>query len=61
MGNVIPLFPAVTDEHYEDGLMPCFIEAMQILWMKANAGDYEALGKVSESLLLYASTSLEAL
>lgn len=61
MSNVIPLFPAVTDKEYEDCLMPYFIEAMQILWVKANAGDQEALVRVSESLLLYASASLEVL
>lgn len=61
MSNVIPLFPAVTDEHYEDLIMPALIEAMQMLWAAADAGQYEDICKISKSLLLYVYSSMETL
>jgi len=61
MGNVTPLFPAATDEQYEDLIVPALIEAMQLLGATTHASRPEVLGKISEALLLYAFNSLETL
>ena len=61
MNNVIPLFPAVTDEEYEGHMIPALIEAMQLLWATAHTNRPEVLGKISEALLSYTFSSLETL
>ena len=61
MSNVTHLFPAATDEKYEDGMMPALIEAMQRLGATTHTSRPEVLGKISEALLLYAFNSLETL
>jgi len=61
MNNVRPLFPNVTDEQWEDHMMPSLIEAMQLLWAAANAGDHEILCDISGSLLKYVHYSMETL
>ena len=61
MGNVIPLFPATTDEEYENHMMPVLIEAMQWLWATAHSNRPEVLSKISEALLAYSLSSLEVL
>ena len=61
MSNVIPLFPATTDEEYENHMMPVLIEAMQWLWATAHSNRPEVLSKISEALLSYTISSLETL
>lgn len=61
MGNVTPLYPAATDEHYEDHLLPPLIEAMQLLQATDHPGRPEVLCKISEALLPYTISSLETL
>ena len=61
MSDVTPLFPAATDEQYEDHIMPALIEAMQLLQATNHPDRNEVLGKISEALLLYTISSLETL
>ncbi len=61
MNNVIPLYPPVTDEHYEDGMIPALVEAMQLLWTTTHTNRSEVLCKISETLLSYTFNSLELL
>ena len=61
MSNVTPLYPAATDKHYEDGMLPPLIEAMQLLQATNHPDRNEVLCKISEALLLYTISSLETL
>jgi len=61
MGNVVPLFPATTDEEYENHMMPALIEAMQLLWATTDTNRPEVLSKISGALLAYSFSSLEVL
>ena len=61
MGNVTPLYPPATDEHYEDGMLPPLIRAMQLLQATNHPDRNEVLRKISEALLAYSLSSLEVL
>jgi len=61
MGDVTPLYPAATDEHYEDDMLPLLIEAMQLLQATNHPDRNEVLYKISEALLPYTISSLETL
>jgi len=61
MNNVTPLYPAATDEQYEDDMLPPLIEAMQLLQATNHPDRNEVLGKISEALLPYTISSLETL
>lgn len=61
MNNVSPLFPNATDAEWEDHMMPALIEAMQMLWAAADAGDLEILCEISGPLLEYVHYSMETL
>ena len=61
MADVTTLYPAATDEHYEDDMLPLLIEAMQLLQATNHPDRNEVLGKIAEALLLYTISSLETL
>ena len=61
MSNVTPLYPAATDEQYEDDMLPPLIEAMQLLQATNHPDRNEVLCKISEALLPYTISSLETL
>jgi len=64
LSNVIQLFPNLTDkayltdEEYENELIPAVIRGLEILGDDCRSGSYELLNKTSESLIRYARRSL---
>ena len=64
LSNVIQLFPNLTDkayltdEEYENELMPALIRGLEILGDDCRSGNYDLLIKISESLIRYARRSL---
>ncbi len=61
MNIVRPLFPNVTDEEYEDHMMPPLIKTMGLLWAQVHKGDHENMCEISTSLMRYVWHSLDTL
>ena len=61
MSNVRPLFPNVSDEEYEDHMLPPLIEAMGLIWEQINNGDHDIMFEISSPLMQYVWHSLDTL